>query len=121
MYIHTCIDFCSNVSRLQLFKRGVGTPNTLLPPRQGLNLCAAPPCPTRVCSSFFSVFPPGCVCVSDRRHRLALRAYILHIIFAAHTRRRVYCEEMGLTTGQEFTEIDPTSRHVLIQSETTIF
>ncbi len=31
--------------------------------------------------------------------------------------RRVYCEEMGLTSGQEFTEIDPTSRHVLIQSE----
>ncbi|CBJ26173.1 conserved unknown protein [Ectocarpus siliculosus] len=30
-------------------------------------------------------------------------------------RRRVYCEEMGLTSQQEFTEMDPTSRHVLIQ------
>lgn len=33
------------------------------------------------------------------------------------TRRRVYCEEMGLTAPEEFTDVDPTSRHVLIQSE----
>lgn len=30
-------------------------------------------------------------------------------------RRRIYCEEMGLQFPEEFTEVDPTSRHVLIQ------
>lgn len=38
----------------------------------------------------------------------------------ALTRRRVYCDEMGLTMPQEFTNVDPTSRHVLIQSEPSL-